>query len=254
MLTNLKHRLSIEKYNAPYRGATSRYDFVNFYLGVTHDLKYIQNQLGFSSNFKGLKQKEKTNFEMLFIGEGSEPTATISSAGKYVHLLDDVEIDKDLSTWNTQNDAVVVKNEKSFNVKSAGLKDPVSISKTITVHPHDIIYIRFKIKKIKGRCDSIYIGTDNINGTGEDLKKINLINESTSIYVDKRLYCTQRETITFKIYLHKIPDTLESTEIKIEDISIRYMSEKDISIGSIEYELKSSLNNMEEKIKYLKNS
>lgn len=437
MLIDAKHKLSIERYRAPYRGVTSRYDFVNFYLGVTHDLKYGERQLGLDDNFKGLKQKEKENFDMLYVGGNNAPTTSLSSAGKYVHIADDVPVTKDLRNWTKENDiqvsylgnpvnlfsyklihessnilnnnmkevsykgvwagefysidalqeilqpdteytisykfrldettfkgkaynqpvhgtislysynpeyptiyldedyknnvakadmwkkGTVVTRKKTFRtpkdlyaadakykillytnrivddsneflglnpgtffdikleestiptdwspsvydnpdmakqyaskkhytLSSNGLKDPLSISIPISVNPGEIIFTRFKIKKIKGRCDAIYIGTDNINGTGEDLKKIDLTNETSSIYVDKRLYCTERQTIDFKIYLHKIPQKLEVTEITIEDLDIQYMTETDISTGSIEYNIKPSLENLEEKVSYMK--
>lgn len=437
MLIDAKHKLSIERYRAPYRGVTSRYDFVNFYLGVAHDLKYGERQLGLDENFKGLKQKEEENFKMLFVGGDNTPTTNLSSAGKYVHIADNVPVNKDLRDWTKQNDIQVsyignpvnifsyklvsktshlIKNDlrnisyngvwagefykienlieilepnkeytisykfrldddkykgiaynqavhgsihfhsknpsypsvyldddadnnvskaqtwkkgtvvsrkktfrtpkdllenssqykifvytnrivnesntliglnpgtffdikieestsptewspsiydnpdaakhyssrKQYKLSSPGLKDPLSISIPISVNPGEIIFTRFKIRKIKGRCDAIYIGTDNINGTGEDLKKIDLTNETSSIYVDKRLYCTERQTIDFKIYLHKIPHKLEATEISIEDLDIQYMTETDISTGSIEKNIKPSLENLEEKVSYMK--
>lgn len=252
MSINSKHRLSIERYNAPFRGASSRSDFVNFYLSVTHDLKYIQNQLGYSDNYFGMKQKEKTNFEMLFIGEGSQATASISSAGKYINAAEEVLLEKDLTLWNPNNDIVVSKKLNKFNLKSNGLKDPAFISINLKVQPNEIFMVRFKIKKIKGKCDSVYIGAHSINGTGEDLKNVNMSLTSTSIYVDKRLYCTQREEVSLRIYLHKIPEKLELTEVEISDFSINYIHEKDISIGSIEYDIKPSLDSLENNIIYIK--
>ena len=254
MIIDAKHKLSIERYRAPYRGVTSKYDFVNFYLGVTHDLKYGENHIGLDENFRGLIQKESDNFKVIFTGENATPTTSLASAGKYVHIADDILIDKDLRNWQIQNEGEIKKfsNKESYNFSSKGLKDPVFISKTINLYPGEIAYIRFKIKKIKGNADSIYIGTDNINGTGEDLKKINLKNESSAIFVDKRLYSNERQSVLLKIYLHKIPQKLEPTEITIEDLSIQYMTEKDISVGGIENEIKPSLDNLEEKISYMK--
>ena len=253
MIIKEKHRLSVEKINAPFRGVTSREDFTNANAAIVHDLIYNQRISGYKDGVRGHKQQEEDNFSLIYHGEGYNATSSLPSAGKYIKANENLLISSNLidTNWTTFNATKTLVGENKIQLSSNGLLDPAYISSQLEVNPGDIIYLRFKLKKILGNADSVYIGVDIINNNDSDLKRFNLTKNNTSQYYDKRLYCRSKETLTIKIYIHKDPEKLEPTTIELEDFSIQYLTETEVSLSGIDKAMKINLNEIEQKLEFL---
>lgn len=250
-----KHRPTTEKIHAPYRGVTSREDFINITMGMSHDLYYVQRIGGEKEGERGQVQNEEDNFDLVLFGEGTKATTNIGTAGHYCSLAGFAGISQNIldSVWTTSNGVVKTSVDDGIQVSSDGNLDPAFISQSVTVKPGDILYIRLKLKKIKGNCDAVKFGVDDINRTGPDLRTV-VFPSSDFVYVDHKIYCTENQKINLRIYPHYQPKNLEATTIQIQEVLIKNLEETSVSLPGLNVGIKSKIDSLEESTTFLKSS
>ena len=247
-----KHRPSFEKINAPYRGVSSKDDFVNAVHAITHDLVYTQIKSGGKEGKRGHQQQIDDNFTLLYAGEGERETATLPSAGVYSKIIEPANISQDLSSsvWTFSNGVVKTKSDNKITLNEKGLVSPAYLSGSLPVKLGEIIYIRFKGRVVEGDGKAFYVGVDNLNSEGEFLKHIELTSEMK--WHDLKIYSNQSQLIDLRFYLHKLPEQLAKTTIEIDSLEIMRMEETNCSIAGISDVLNKELSVADNKIEFLK--
>ncbi|EMF0415759.1 hypothetical protein I4L69_001640 [Enterococcus faecium] len=249
-----KHRSSLEKFHAPYRGVSSKEDYTNNVLGTLHDLIYIQRTSGCKEEVRGHRQKDQDNFSLLLQGEGESATTNLDTAGNYCKVVEGTNIEQNLSDqlWTTSSGVVKKNLEKSIQIASDGKLDPGYISHQFSVKPGDILYIKLKIKAVTGKCDSVYIGADEVNSEGAMLKQLPITKEMT--FFDYRIPCNQNEVIDLRLYLHKQPAVLEATTVEIEHFEIKLLQETDCHLTGLRNGMMTDLLAASQEIAFLKDN
>jgi len=242
-----KHRHSIEKKNAPYRGVSGKEDFVNGTMEVIHDLVDIAN----ISGEKGHRKIIQDRMDLLVSGEGGGLESRLYQTGR-ICRVEESNWSTDLTTWQRVNNTTVTKNGKTFIVSEGGLLDPAGIRLGIDVQPGDVYMLSMKIRPLTGKVDEIKWGASRINLGNKELETLNLTGKSTGVYVDKRLYCQHREQMEIALYLHDLPTTLAATSVEISDFHIYRVYEEEIRLKGLEMESKVELEEMSQEIKSLK--
>lgn len=242
-----KHRHSIEKKNAPYRGATGKEDFVNGTMEILHDLLDISN----ISGEKGHRKAIQDRMHLLIAGEEGTLSSRFYQTGK-ICRVEETTWSTDLTTWQKVNGTTVVKTGDAFTVSEGGLLDPAGLRLGIDVQPGDVYMLSMKIRPISGKVNELSWGASRINLGNKELEKIDLTGKSTGVYLDKRLYCQHREQMEIALYLHDLPTALAATSVEISDFHIYKVYEEEISLKGLEVESKVELEDMSQMIKSLK--
>jgi len=110
------------------------------------------------------------------------------------------------------------------------------------------------VKLLSGSGAAFSLGSHNINQGDGDIRKYEIPQNGSIIYVDKRLYCKHREPITLNIDVHYAPETLAAAAVEITDVEIRYMSENNMTVAGTDSSLKPAINNLEDKIQNIINN
>jgi len=242
-----KHRHSIEKKNAPYRGVSGKEDFVNGTMEVIHDLLDIAN----ISGEKGHRKAITDRMDLLVAGEEGELSSRFYQTGK-ICRVEESTFNTDLTTWTKVNNTTVTKNGETFLVSEQGLLDPAGLRLSVDVQPGDIYMLSMKIRPVSGKINELSWGASRINLGNKDIEKIDLTGKSSGVYLDKRLYCQHREQMEIALYLHDLPTALAATAVEISDFHIYKVYEEEISLKGLEVESKVELEEMSQMIKSLK--
>lgn len=242
-----KHRHSIEKKNAPYRGVSGKEDFVNGTMEVLHDLVDIAN----ISGEKGHRKAIQDRMHLLVAGEAGDLTSRFYQTGK-ICRVQPTNLNVDLTTWQKLNGTTVTKTATGFLVSEQGLLDPAGIKLGVDVQPGEIYMVSMKIRPVTGKVNELSWGAGRINLGNKDVEKIDLTGKSTGVYLDKRLYCQHREQMEITLYLHDLPTALAATSVEISDFHIYKVYEEEISLKGLETESKVELEEMSQMIKSLK--
>ena len=241
------YRSSLERHNAPFRGTTRREDVVNFDLAVMHDLFHLQKISGGLDNFHGHKDKIQDNFTSLYHNEG-EITASIPTAGKLVVKLRDIE--RPLSQWHPKlNAALTSMHEERNTFKLVSSTHQAGIFTTFKLNPGDIISLRLKVESLTNNQLEFALGTPS-NSNTEDIDRYKIADfyEKPRI-IEKRLYSDTDQEIEFGIY--GIWGHEGRSELKIKDVSLSYLYEKDSSLEGIDSDMKLSIRQVEKEIESL---
>lgn len=246
-----KHRPTTEKLHAPFRGVTSKEDVVNGFMGIVHDLYYVQRKAGLKDDERGLLQQEQDNTNLILFGEG-EATTNLPTAGTYCKVTPAEHISQNLmdNVWTTSSGVVKKTVNSGVQISSDGLLDPAYISQSVSVKTGDCLYIRLKIKKVTGKCDAVKFGSDFINSEGENLKTV-AFSSNDFVYVDHKLYCNQNEVINLRIYPHYQGQTLEPTTIQIDEFQVQYLEETPCSLPGLNQGMRHDLQSVDEVVRFI---
>lgn len=244
--------------NSRFRGPTELGKYTNFVLETVHDLKLlgsVMDRNDFVEGHRGQTDFIEDNFGAYVSGD-APITASINTASTIYSPKGNVFETLDLmdSNWVTHGGCSKAKTAKGIKLTSTGLLDPAGISIQKYVEEGDIIYIRMGVKFISGDNTSFTLGSENINGNEGDQTKYKIPQNGSIIYVDKRLYCKQREPINITIDVTNMPDMLEATSMEIFDVEIKYISENALTVQPVDTVVKSKINNLESKIRNIINN
>lgn len=247
-----KHRSTTEKIHAPYRGVSSREDVANVFAGMTHDLVYIQRKLGEKEGVDGLKQFDKDNLSLLLQGEGKKATTSLETAGTYTNIIDLPNASQKVSdsVWTLVGPVVKSTVGKNIQLVANGTSNNCYVKQSVPVRAGDIVYLRLKVKKVKGRVDDCSISFANSKGVLLSRKTISF-EDTNFIYVDHKVYCEQNENIEVRIYVYDTPQVLEATTIEIENVKLSKLQETSFSMPGLRKGLLRKINESKETLRFL---
>lgn len=247
---NKKHRNSLERHNAPFRGASSREDTVNFDLAVMHDLVHIEKVSGGNAGYDGHSDYITGNLSALYHGEGTTRN-TIPTAGKIVTVLGPVEGLQDLTGWTEQNGANVSAAGNGYTVENTGLLVPSGLISLIEVNPGDILQLRFKLTKLTGQGASFAFGAEDLNYDGDALEILDLSAFSSGQYIEKRLHCQSRQEL--KVVLYPVYQTTSGTAVTVrfDDFSLNLLHETSVGLSGTDSVMKLELEEERQRLCFL---
>lgn len=247
-----QYRPSFERVHAPYRGVSSREDFTNSTQAIKHNLVFTQIKSGAKKEKRGHKQQIEDNFTLLYKGEGEEATASLPTAGTYTKVVGPAQIVDDLTNdvWTPIDRTVKKGVGNKIQISESGVTDPAGVTAQLPLNLTDILYVRFKMRKVEGACDAVYLGTEDLNFEGPSFKHLELTNEFQ--WFDARFYSNQSQILDFIIYLHKDPSVLEKTTIEIEDIQFSLLEETECQIKGLSSDLNRNLRDDRQTIDFLR--
>lgn len=242
-----KFRHSIEKKVAPYRGVSEQTDFVNTTLEILHDML----EIALASGDKGHAEEIRGRMKVLVAGGEGDFRSNIYQVGR-IAKTEAIEIPSDLRTWTKSGGVSVVEGMDGYVISEEGLLDPAGITWNIDVEAGDELMMVLHVKGLTGKTDEVMFGATRINMGEESLKKVNATKDSSGVYVDKRLYCQQRETVEIGVFLHRIPETLAAGSIEIMEMSVWKISSTEVSMKGIETESKTEMMHLREHIESMR--
>lgn len=251
MLINQKHRLSVPRFNAPYRGTSSREDFTNQVLAAAHDMTYLSKVAGLIGG-DGQAKDQADSFDALYLGEGPGVKASVGAVGEYCRLLPGQLVETDLldSSWIPYGNVTKQTLGEGIRLQANGALAPAGVKTTLQVEAGTVVLIRMRVRALSGG-DAFAIGSSRING-GEDFKSVPLVTEAPGIYVDKRLYCNSRETIELNIELLHDPAVLSGASVVIEDLRVQAMEVVAVNVPGLDNVLKPKLERAEQLASFLR--
>jgi hypothetical protein len=244
--------------NSRFRGPTELEKYSNFVLETVHDLKLLSSVMDrndYIEGHRGHTDYINDNF-VAYVGGGVPITSNIATASTLQVTKEDVFDSLNLmdANWVAHNGCSKTQTETGVQLSTSGLLDPAGIKTQKYVEEGDIIYIRMGVRFISGDNESFTIGSSNINQGDGDLEKFKLPQNGSTIYIDKRLYCKHREPIEININVHNVPDILTATNVEVFDVEIKYMSENNLAVAPINTQVKSKVNELEDKVKNIINN
>jgi|GEM_PF-2542842 len=249
--------------NARFRGPTEIEKYHNMVLEAIHDMKLLGTILDGNEmaepEVKGHSDYIYENFSAYVSGttlDGEIPKVAshIASSSVLYYPIGEVfppRLDlMDPTVWSTSLGVTRQLTNGVVRLHSQALTDPAGIYATKQVEEGDIIYIRLGIKVISGTIDTFAIGSRNINQGQGDMTKFQIPKNGSTIYIDKRLYCQHRESITINIDLHNIPNILAPVEVEIVHPMIVFLREQEVGLTPM-MQLKSKVRHLEEQLNHL---
>lgn len=245
------HRLSVHRFNAPYRGVSSAQDFANQVAAVAHDMTYMSRVSGLVGQ-EGHAQQQDESFDALYLGEGSL-TTTMNTVGKYCNIKRKDVLTADLmnASWVAYGGATKQKTGKGFSLKTNGTGSPAGVKATLQVQAGQVLYIRARVKSVSTKSN-IAIGSGRINNGGTDLKKQTLFATDGSLCIDKRLYCRSSELIDVTLDVTRDPSVLTAEEIVVEDFHVHLLNEVEVGVPGIDNVLKPRLERAEDIARFIR--
>lgn len=245
------HRLSVHRFNAPYRGTSSAQDFMNQIGAVAHDMTYMSRVSGLIGEV-GHAQQQENSFTGLYLGEG-EISSNMNKVGTYCSVKKKDVLTKDLmaSTWVAYGGAVKAVSGRGVSIKGNGSVSPVGVKASLQVQAGQILYIRMKVRSVSTKSH-IAFGSGRINSGGKDLRAETIFAADGSFYVDKRLYCPSSEMIDVTLDVTRDPDVLAAEEIVVEDFHVHLLSETPVGVPGIDNVLKPRLERAEDIARFLR--
>lgn len=242
-----KFRHSMEKKVAPYRGVSEQEDFVNTTLELLHDML----EIALASGDKGHAEEIRSRMRVLVAGGQGEFRSKLYQVGRIVKT-EEMDVPKDLRTWSPTGGISVVKGEKGYVLSEGGLLDPAGVTWNVDVEAGDELMLVLHVRGLTGSTDEVVFGATRINMGGESLKKVNAPKDSSGVYVDKRLYCQQRETVEIGVFLHRIPEALAAGSIEVMELSVWKIASTDVTMKGIEAESKTEMMLLREHIESMR--
>ena len=244
------YKESLERHNAPYRGASSREDVVNFDLAVMHDLFEIDKASGENEAFDGHKQFITDNLAALYHGDATAK-ASIPTAGKIVAVQKKDAEASDLTNWTRENSAILTTDGRDFLLDATGLLVPSGLVYSLEINPGDILQLRFRLSKLIGQETIFAFGAKNFNYTGDELIFLDLDGFWPGGYVEKRLYSQSRQTVQLVLYaVHQTTSNLP-VKISLEDFSVNYLHETSVGLTGSDSLLKPELERQQCQLSFL---
>lgn len=245
------HRLSVHRFNAPFRGTSSAQDFTNQIGAVAHDMTYLSRVSGLIGE-AGHAQQQESSFDGLYLGEG-EIASTMNKVGTYCSVKKKDVLTKDLmaTTWISYGGVVKSVNGAGVSLKGNGTSNPAGVKASLAVQAGQIVYLRMKVRSVSTKSH-IAIGSARINNGGKDLRSETIFAADGSFYIDKRLYCPSSETIDVTVDVTRDPDVLVAEEIVVEDFHVHLLSETPVGVPGIDNVLKPRLERAEDIARFIR--
>lgn len=238
-----KHRHTLERRNAPYRGATVQEDFVLPYTRAVRDvtrLLYIAGKEGHRGQTDGL-------LEGLISGSATSLRNSLLASGKIVRMREEAS-NQDLMDWEKMNNASVTASGRGVALSEGGLLDPAGVKLRVLCKPGDILWMSFFVRKLSGDARHFKYGGWRINGGQKDLDSIDLEEQNDGVWVDKRLYCREREEVELGLILHDEPSQLAACSLLIEDFAWGFAEETPVNLDGVEHGVKRETKKVSERI------
>jgi hypothetical protein len=238
--------------NSRFRGPTELEKYSNFILETVHDLKLlgsVMDRNDFIDGDKGHTDFIDDNF-IAYVSGGTPIRANVNTASTLYSPIGNVfdEVNLIENTWTTYGGCTKAQVLDGVRLIGDGLLQPAGVGIQKYVEEGDIIYLRMGVKLISGNGSAFTIGSHNINQGDGDTKKIQLPQNGSIIYVDKRLYCKHREPITINIDVYNLPETLTPATVEISNVEIKYLREEQVNVLPTNTVIKSKINVIESKI------
>ena len=236
---------SLERHNAPYRGVSSRQDYVNFHLAVTHDLLHLYNTSGYNENIKGHKNIVENNLSSIFEGTKEIELATYS-AGTIKKVIRQNEKLSDLSTWTKPS----LTYGEVDPIEEGWLLTPPELEKGFFELEHiyhvsagDKLLIRFKIEDWSP--DTTYqFGALNFDSAGHNFKRLESNewsdgDEIKSSYFEHTLRFNEERDVRLAIQTTNSSNgQLSNKPLKISEFGIYEIEETEVYNRSLEEDIK----------------
>lgn len=238
-----RHRHTLERRNAPYRGATIQEDFVLPYTRAVRDvtrLLYVAGKEGHRGQTDGL-------LEGLVSGNPSSLRNSLMASGNIVRMRP-AGTNQDLRDWEKVNNATTTTSGRGVLLSEGGLLDPAGVRLRVLCKPGDILWVSFFVKRVSGDARHFKYGAWRINGGQKDLEPLNLQEENDGVWVDKRLYCREREEVELALMLHDEPSELAACSLLIEDFAWGFAEETPVNLDGIEHGIKNEARRASERI------
>lgn len=242
-----RYRHSVERKNAPYRGVSENGDFVNTSLEVLHDML----ELALVSGDQGHAEELRGRMRVLVAGEDGDIRSNLAQVGR-ICKTEVVDVPMDLTTWSRHGGVSVTSTADGYELSEQGLLDPAGITWNVDVEAGDELLVSMKARALSGKTDEVMLGATRINLGQESLEKIDVGGISSGVYVDKRLYCQQRETVELGVFLHRLPDTLAAGSIVIEELTVHRILSGEVTMKGIETESKTEMRDIRETLDSLR--
>lgn len=245
-----KHRHSLERHNAPFRGASLCEDSVNFDLAVLHDLHYIDRMHNGSEEKNGHLQFLDENRAALYHGEGT-PFTTLATAGKIVSIQGKIDAASDLKEWTSENSATRTAEDDAFLLGASGLLLPSGFYYLLETNPGDILQLRFRLTKVTGQGTTLAFGAKDLNYDGDMLETVDLADFSSGQYIEKRLYCQSRQELKLVLYPAYQSESGTAVSVRIENFAVNKLQETEVGIVGNDAFLKPELEVQRQKINHI---
>lgn len=244
--------------NARYRGITEREKYSNFMGEAIHDLRLLGKVMhgDAQTGTYGQEFSIRDNLSSYITGEGPHIKSNIATATALYGTTGDVKAEGqklgDLlpsPSWVPYGGCTKSETEKGTQLASDGAFGISGVGAMLDVEEGQIIYMRMAVRKIGSiAVDHFSLGSDDINQGQGDTTKYKIPENGSTIYIDKRLYCTHREPVTLAINVQYMPDTLQSPVVEISEVEIKYMTENRMSLAALDEEIKPRINLLESKV------
>lgn len=225
-----KHRHTLERRNAPYRGLSRQEDFVLPYTKAVRDL----TRLLYIAGEEGHRQQTDGLLDRMVAGRKGDLRHSVLPGGKIVKV-EQAEWGQSLDGWESVGGATVTPEGRGWLLSEEGLLDPAGVRLRVAVNPGDVLWMSMFVRPSSGDVSGIRFGSSRINNGEEELKNIDLSEEIDGIWVDKRLYCDEKEEVEMSILLHKEPSILGAGAIYIEDFEWGFAFETETGLTGYDY-------------------
>lgn len=237
---------STERHNAPYRGVSSKQDYVNFHLGATHDLLNIFNISGKNENIEGHEDIIDGNLTSVFEGEKEIKHVTYS-AGTIKKVLEKKEALSNLENWTIPH--MTYGQIRNTGQDSWEFTPPeiergfFELEHIFHVSPGDKILIRFKIDE--WNPDTVYrFGARFFDASGDNFKELEVTewktySDNVDNYFEHTLRFDEERDVRMAIQTtNSQQGTLGESPLRIKEFGIYAIEEFDVYNRSLEKDIK----------------
>lgn len=260
MIQTNEYRTSLERHNAPFRGVSSRSDYVNFQLAVSHDLLHVFNLSGGNVAIDGHKQETAQTLSAVM--NGTEDLTRVRYSAGVIKTIE--EEFKELSNLNNWTVPPLTYGEVSEEyTKEIQSGETISYEGTPTwrlippetdrgffelehllhVKAGDKLLIRFKPKHWDP--STVYqFGALNFDSNGHNFKKLEVDNynsytELSNRYFEHILRFDEERDVRLAIQTTNTVDGVLGNEpLTLEEFGIYSIEETPVYTRSLETELK----------------
>lgn len=259
MIIRNELRPTMMRTNSRYRGVTEREKYSNFIGETVHDLRLLGKVMFYdqAAEKEGHEFNILNNFAAYMTGEANEIKCSAPSASLLSGVKGDIKNQAGskmtelipTATWTTYGGCTKSTTLEGISLASNGSYGTSGIGAQLEVEEGQIIYIRMAVKNTGTvPVEDFALGSANINQDRSDMTKYKIPQNGSTIYIDKRLYCSYRELITLNIDVQNTPEVLSTPMVEISEVEIRYMTEREVGLLSLDGGIKPRVNVLEDKV------
>lgn len=230
-----QHRPSVMKRVAPYRGVSDRDGYVNGMLEVGRDLRDLEKVI-----VEGQGGGQESLMRALVAGEGEVTGNGVMASGEVVTSTLDAA-HSNLSNWTLRGGATRTKTGETWRLVESGLLDPAGVTRDVAMRAGESYLMVLRLVPVSGKVDELWVGADRINGSGSDLRKVDLTGKTAGLWLDKRLYSEQDQTVRLALWLHKGPSVLAAAEILVERFEIYRLESTALDVQGMDRDMRRHL-------------